>query len=73
MRAREFAERRKDATRVDYVHKDEHASLGFAALDRSPVAFLPEADRPLDLYPIARFLPPAYPLAEVIRHIPQES
>lgn len=50
----------RDTIFVDRLVHDTYASLGMIALDRSPVAFLKDEDRPM--YDLARHLPPALSL-----------
>lgn len=52
-----------DTVRADYVIEDVYASLGVLALDRGPLAFLPENDRP-KATDLERYLPPMMTLPE---------
>lgn len=59
-----------DPPRVDLVREGSTA-LGWFALDRSPLAFLRPDERALFCrVPMARHLPEAIPLAEVLRLLP---
>lgn len=51
------------AVRVDLIHRDERASLGLAVLDRMPVAFLDDQDRP-HWFDLTKHLPPRLSLQE---------
>lgn len=55
---------------VDRIREGKSA-LGWFALDRSPLAFLRERERALFCtVPLARYLPEAIPLSEVLAWLP---
>ncbi len=59
-----------DALYVDLV-RDGSTALGWFVLDRSPLAFLRERERVLFCdVPLARHLPEAIPLVEVLARLP---
>jgi hypothetical protein len=59
-----------DSPRVDYV-REGLTALGWFILDRSPLAFLREQERELFCdAPLARHLPKAIPLSDVLARLP---
>lgn len=56
-----------EAIFVDRIYYNTYESLGLGVLARCPVALLPLEDRPE--YDMTKYLPPALPLNEVLKHL----